>query len=344
MLGLHSIPVIADAYLKNIRGYDAEKVYTAMKTSLLKDTIGYSMRYFVGLKIYKKFGYVPADLEMEATARTLEYAYDDWCMAQMAKAMGKTADYDYFLHRSRNYKNVFDKEMGFMNGRLSNGTFRRPFNPFQSSHRNDDFCEGNAWQWSFFVPHDIQGLATLLGGEKQLANKLDTLFNTTSKLDGNNASGDISGLIGQYAHGNEPSHHIAYMYNSIGQAWKTQRYVNEILTTLYSNTPDGICGDEDTGQMSAWYVFSAMGFYPMNPANQQYEIGSPLFDKVSFKTSTGKMFRITTKNRSKTNIYIQSARLNGKALKKSAISYFDVINGGNLEFVMSNKPNKAWGK
>jgi len=344
MLGLHAVPVITDAYFKNIKGFDIEKAYDAMKVSLLKDTIGYSMRYFVGLKNYKKYGFVPADLEAEATARTLEYAYDDWCMARLAKGLGKKEDAAYFSKRALNYANVFDKEMGFMNGRKSDGNFRCPFNPFQTSHRKDDFCEGNAWQWSFFVPHDVEGLAALMGGKKGLATKLDSLFTISSKLEGENASGDITGLIGQYAHGNEPSHHIAYLYNRLGQAWKTQQYVNRILTTLYQNSPDGICGDEDTGQMSAWFVFSSMGFYPMNPANQEFEIGSPLFDALSFKTAKGTTFRITTENRSKQNIYIQSVSLNGIALKKTTIHYNDILQGGTLHFVMGNTPNKHWGK
>lgn len=257
MIGLPSIPVLTDCYFKNIKTYDVNKAYEAMKVSLMRDTIGFPMRYFEGLINYKKFGYVPADLESEATARTLEYAYADWCMAQMAKALGKDEDNQYFSDRSMNYKNVFDQKAGFMNGRFSNGTFRPNLDPFFSAHRRDDFCEGNAWQWTFFVPQDIEGLSDLLGGKEKLAIKLDSLFAVSSNLSGEGASGDITGLIGQYAHGNEPSHHIAYMYNYVGQPWKTQKIINQILTTLYDNTENGICGDEDTGQMSAWYVFSS---------------------------------------------------------------------------------------
>lgn len=257
MIGLPSIPVLTDCYFKNIKTYDVNNAYEAMKVSLMRDTIGFPMRYFEGLINYKKFGYVPADLESEATARTLEYAYADWCMAQMAKALGKDEDNQYFSDRSMNYKNVFDQKAGFMNGRFSNGTFRPNLDPFFSAHRRDDFCEGNAWQWTFFVPQDIEGLSDLLGGKEKLAIKLDSLFAVSSNLSGEGASGDITGLIGQYAHGNEPSHHIAYMYNYVGQPWKTQKIINQILTTLYDNTENGICGDEDTGQMSAWYVFSS---------------------------------------------------------------------------------------
>ena len=309
----------------------------------MRDTIGFTMRYFEGFLNYKKLGYVPADQEAEATARTLEYAYDDWCMAQMAKAMGKDEDYKYFSDRSLNYRNVFDKKEGFMNGRFANGEFRPGLDPFFSNHRRDDFCEGNAWQWTFFVPHDIEGLGELLGGQDALIIKLDSLFAVKSTLAGEQASGDITGLIGQYAHGNEPSHHIAYMYNYLGQPWKTQKLTNQILTTLYDNTENGICGDEDTGQMSAWYVFSSMGFYPMNPASQRYDIGSPLFDEVSMTLANGARFTVRTKNLSEENIFIQSAKINGSPLTQPYISYGDIIKGGKLEFIMGNIPNMKWG-
>lgn len=343
MIGLPSIPVLTDWYFKNIKNFDVDKAYEAMKVSLMRDTIGYTMRYFEGLINYKKYGYVPADLEAEATARTLEYAYADWCIAQMAKASGKNDDYQYFSNRSMNYKNVYDKESGFMNGRLSNGEFRPNLDPFFSNHRRDDFCEGNAWQWTFFVPQDIEGLGDLLGGKEKLAVKLDSLFSVSSKLAGEQASGDITGLIGQYAQGNEPSHHIAYMYNYVGQPWKTQKLSNQILTTLYDNTVNGICGDEDTGQMSAWYIFSSMGFYPMNPASQKYDIGSPLFDEVIMKLGNGINFTVSAANLSKENIYIQSAKLNGNPLNHPFINYDDIKIGGKLEFIMGDKPNMQWG-
>jgi predicted alpha-1,2-mannosidase len=342
MIGLPSIPVLADCYFKGIIDHEAEKTFEAMKVSLMKDTTGFSMRYFQGLINYKKYGYIPADLEAEATARTLEYAYADWCMARMAKALGKDEDSRYFSDRSMNYKNVFDKKAGFMNGRFSNGEFRPNLNPYYSNHRRDDFCEGNAWQWTFFVPQDVDGLSQLFGGKENLAVKLDSLFSVSSAVAGEGASGDISGLIGQYAHGNEPSHHIAYMYDYAGQPWKTQKLVNQILTTLYDTTVNGICGDEDTGQMSAWYVFSSMGFYPMNPPSQKYDIGSPLFDEVKMRLGNGKIFTVSAKNLTNQNIYIQSAKINGETLKHPYIEYDDIKAGGKLEFVMGDLPNKEW--
>jgi len=344
MIGLPSIPVLTDCYFKDLKNFEVEKTYEAMKVSLMKDTTGFSMRYFQGLINYKKYGYVPADIEAEATARTLEYAYADWCMAQMAKSLGKNEDYQYFSNRSMNYKNVFDKKAGFMNGRFSNGEFRPNLNPFYSNHRRDDFCEGNAWQWTFFVPQDVDGLSELFGGKENLAVKLDSLFSVSSAVAGEGASGDISGLIGQYAHGNEPSHHIAYMYDYVGQPWKTQKITNQILTTLYDTTVNGICGDEDTGQMSAWYIFSSMGFYPMNPASQKYDIGSPLLDEVKIKLGNGITFTVSAKNLSEKNIYIQSAQINGAALNHPFIKYSDIKAGGKLEFVMGDKPNKEWGR
>lgn len=345
MIGVPAIAVMADWQLKKLRGFDSESAYDAMKVSIMRDTIGFSMRYFQGFINYKKYGYVPADLEAEATAKTLEYSYYDWCMAQASKDLGKEEDYQYFMKRSKSYRNVFDKSVGFMNGRFSNGGFRPGLDPFFSNHRRDDFCEGNAWQWTFFVPHDVLGLADLIGGKKQFTVKLDSLFSVTSNISGSGASGDISGLIGQYAHGNEPSHHIAYMYNYVGEPWKTQRLVHQILTTLYNNTEDnGICGDEDTGQMSAWYVFSSMGFYPMNPSSQKYDIGSPLLDEAVMKLGNGKDFTVKALNLSDTNIYVQAAKLNGKPLERPYVLYDEIIKGGKLEFIMGNIPSSLWGK
>ena len=340
MIGLHSLPFIADCYCKGIRNYDTSKALNAMVTSASKDTCGFSMRYFVGLKNYKKYGYVPADLEMESVARTLEYSYDDWCIAQMAKQMGSDSIYRVFNLRSGNYKNVFDRSTGFMRGRFADGSWRTPFNPFESNHRRDDYCEGNAWQWTFFVPHDVTGLARMMGGNKQLEARLDSLFTANSKISGENASGDISGLIGQYAHGNEPSHHVAYLYDYIGQPSKTQYYVREIMDKLYNNSPEGICGNDDTGQMSAWYVFSAMGFYPVRHGTGEYMVGTPMFKHLELKHEKGQLV-IDAPEVSSTNRYIKSIRLNGRKLNRYYLLHNELFSGNvRLQFEMTDKPMK----
>ncbi len=334
MLGLHSLPVIADAYYKGIRDYDAEALFEAMKVSAMRDTTGFSMRYFVGLKNYKKYGYVPADLEMEAVARTLEYAYNDWNIAQMAQMLGKEKDYQFFMNRSQSYRNVFDPAIKLMRGRMADGSWRTPFDPFASNHRRDDYCEGNAWQWSFFVPHDVQGLAELMGGKDELIAHLDSLFGLHSELTGENVSHDISGLIGQYAHGNEPSHHIAYMYNYLQQPRKTQYYVDKILNEQYSTRPDGISGNEDTGQMSAWYVMSSLGLYPVRHGNGEYALGSPQFEKATLRLPNGKELTISARNRTKEINYFDAFSWNGKKLSSPFVNYQQLKEGGKLEFFM----------
>jgi len=339
MVGINSMPLITNCYMNGIRGFDTELAIKAMSESALKDTCGFSMGYFVGLENYKKYGYVPCDLEMEATARTLEYAYDDRAIAQFAKMVNNTEAYNYFYKRSFNYKNVIDPETFLARGRNKDGSWRTPFNPLSSEHRRDDYCEGNAWQWTFFVPHDVDGLAEIMGGKPMLAAKLDTLFTMSSELHGQEVSGDITGLIGQYAHGNEPGHHTIYMYNRVGQPWKTQKYVNQVLTTLYDNTPEGICGNEDTGQMSAWYVFSSLGFYPMDPVSGQYELGAPLFDKATIKLTSGRKFTIEAKNLSDENIYVDKVFLNGVELSRTYITFDEVLNGGELVFHMKKGPS-----
>jgi predicted alpha-1,2-mannosidase len=343
MLGLHAIAIIADCYHKGIRNYDAQLAWQAIKTTAMRDTTGFSMRYFVGLKNYKQYGYVPADLEMESVARTLEYAYNDWNIAQMARMLGKTDEYKYFLNRSASYRNVFDPATKLMRGRLSDGSWRTPFDPFASNHRRDDYCEGNAWQWTFFVPHDVQGLATLMGGKNYLLQRLDSLFNLPSTITGEHASGDITGLIGQYAHGNEPSHHTAYMFACLGQAWKTQRYVSKILRQLYDNTPEGICGNDDTGQMSAWYVMSSLGFYPVRHGDGTYVIGSPQFSRATLQLPNGKQLVIRTNGISSENIYVQSVRWNGSPYEKAFLLHEQLMQGGELVFEMGATPNPSWG-
>ena len=337
MTGYHSIPVIVDAYMKGIKGFDAEKAFEAMKATMMQDERG--------LNFYKKYGYIPYNLLDESVTITLEYAYDDWCVAQMAKALGKTADYEFFSKRSKAYEYLFDAKSGFMRGKSEDGkSWNEPFDPKHSNHReHTDYTEGNAWQHSWFVPHNVDDFIKLHGGNDIFTKRLEQLFTESSEITGNNVSADISGLIGQYAHGNEPSHHIAYMFNHAGQPWRTQYWVRHILDTQYNTTANGLSGNEDCGQMSAWYVFSSMGLYPMNPASGEYEIGSPIFEKSTLNLPNGKTFVIEAENVSKQNFYIQSATLNGKAFEKTAISHQEMQKGGVLHFVMGAQPNKNWG-
>ena len=332
MIGYHAIPVIADAILKGFNGFDINLAYDAMKKSAMKDHLG--------LSFYKSLGYVPDDQEVESVSKTLEYAYDDWCIAQVAQYLEKDEDYKLFSNRAGYYRNLFDPTTNFMRAKLSDGKWKTPFNPRSSEHRNNEYTEGNAWQYSWFVPQDVESLINLFGGKEKFVEKLDSLFITDSKLEGENPSGDISGMIGQYAHGNEPSQHISYIYNFVGQPWKTQARVNQILKTLYNDSPAGLCGNEDCGQMSAWYVFSSIGFYPFNPADQNYLIGSPLFDEVKINLGNGKKFIIRTNNLSEKNIYIKSATLNGNYLTRSFITHKEIMDGGFLEFEMIETPNR----
>lgn len=326
MIGNHAIPVIVEAYLKGFRNFDEEKAYEAMKKTVLNDR--------AGQKAFRDYRYIPWDLENESVSKTLEYAYDYWCVAQMAKALNKEQDYLRFLEYSRYYAHVFDPSTGFMRGKSSTGVWKEPFSPLYSKHRDDEYTEGNAWQYSWFVPHDIEGLIRLNGGKEAFGRKLDSLFTIDSQLEGEQVSPDISGMIGQYAQGNEPSHHVAYLFNYIGQPHKTQFYVNKILTELYTAAPDGLCGNEDCGQMSAWYVFSAMGFYPVNPVDGKYQLGTPLFEKVTIKTGPEKRFVITANKESGKHIYVKKVLLNGKPLDRTWITHEEIMNGGTLEFVL----------
>lgn len=337
MTGIHSMPLITNAYMNGVRNFDTELAMRAMVESAMKDTCGYSMGYFVGLENYKKYGYVPCDMEMESVARTLEYAFDDWAIARFASLTNHPDICKEFRTRSLNYKNVIDPVTLLARGKTKDGLWRTPFYPLRSEHRSDDYCEGNAWQWTFFVPHDIDGLAKLMGGKEVLASRLDSLFTMDSSLEGETVSGDICGLIGQYAHGNEPGHHTIYMYNEVGQPHKTQKYVNEVLTTLYDTTPTGICGNEDTGQMSAWYVFSSLGFYPMDPVSGRYELGAPLFDRAVINLSSGRQFVITAENLSDKNIYVEKVWLNDRSLDRTYITFDELLNGGTLRFKMTDK-------
>lgn len=336
MIGIHSMPLITNCFMNGITGFDVEQALEAMVTSAMKDTCGYSMGYFVGLENYKKYGYVPCDMEMEATARTLEYAFDDESIFRFASLIGNKEVAALFQQRAQNYRNVIDPETYLARGRDSKGGWRTPFHPLRSEHRKDDYCEGNAWQWTFFVPHDVEGLANIMGGKHELEARLDSLFTMSSSLQGENVSGDISGLIGQYAHGNEPGHHTIYMYNQVGASHKTQGYVHQVLNTLYDNTPEGICGNEDTGQMSAWYVFSSLGFYPMNPVSGQYELGTPAFEEAIIHLPSGRDFKIRAQGLSEQNYLVKEVSLNGVKLERTYITFQELLDGGELVFDMTD--------
>jgi len=329
MIGYHAVPVIADAYLKGIRNYDTEKAFQAMKHSANQDKLG--------LKSYKEFGFVPMEEESESVSKTLEYAYDDWTIAQMAKAMDKEDDYTLFLKRAQFYKNVYDPKTQFMRGRFRN-TWFTPFDPYEV---NFNYTEANAWQYSLYAPQDITGLMSLMGGKKALENHLDNLFTAKNETSGRDQI-DITGLIGQYAHGNEPSHHMAYLYNFVNKPSKTQEKIYQILTELYKNDPDGVSGNEDCGQMSAWYVLSSLGFYPVTPGANQYIIGSPLFEKATINLENKKRFTIQAENISDSAIYIEKAFLNDIALNRTFITHNEIIAGGILKFYMTDAPTN-WG-
>ena len=332
MVGNPGIPVLIDIALK---GFDVDKhavLEAAKKTQLFGDR---------GLDLLKKYGYLPYDLEPtnETVAKGLEYALADGCIARLAKALKAEKDYKYFLKRSQSYRDYyFDKQTKFMRGIDSKGRFREPFDPFKVIHRADDYTEGTAWQYIWLVPHDVHGLISAFGGDKPFTNKLDSLFIVQGDM-GKDASPDISGLIGQYAHGNEPGHHIIYLYDYAGQPWKTALRVREVLRTMYHDSVDGLSGNEDVGQMSAWYILSSLGFYQVEPAGGRYVFGSPLFNEAFMNVGNGKTFRIIAHNNSKENMYIQSVKLNGKPYTRCYIDFKDIVRGGTLEFTMGNKPS-----
>lgn len=336
MTGYHAIPVIVEAYLKGIRNFDAEKAFDAMKATMMQNDRG--------LNFYKKYGYIPHEKLDESVTISLEYAYDDWCVAQMAKALDKDDDYALFMKRSASYKHFFDAQTGFMRGKSVKGKWNTPFDPKRSNHReHTDYTEGNAWQHSWFVLHDVPNFIKLHGGKEAFAKRLEQLFVESSEITGDNVSVDISGLIGQYAHGNEPSHHIPYLFNFVAQPWRTQYWVREILKSQYNTTAEGLSGNEDCGQMSAWYVFGAIGLYPFNPASGNYEITSPIFEKTILQLPLGKTFTIIAENTSDKNRYIQSATLNGEKFNQTTISHTTIMKGGELKFIMAATPNKDWG-
>ncbi|HUV35455.1 MAG TPA: GH92 family glycosyl hydrolase [Patescibacteria group bacterium] len=330
MIGYHAVSVIADACAKGIRGFDVGRAYSAMTHSADADLFG--------LDDYRTHGYIPADGDGESISKTLEYAYDDWCIAQVAGALGKEDDYRRYIRRAQYYKNIFDPASGFMRAKM-NATWISPFDPAEVGF---SYTEANAWQYSFYVPQDIEGLITLFGGNEAFSRKLDELFTTSSETSGRDQP-DITGLIGQYAHGNEPSHHMAYLYAYAGMPWKTQQRVREIMSAMYSDRPDGLCGNEDCGQLSAWYVLGALGFYPVTPGSDVYAIGSPLFDAATMDVGEGRSFTVRARNASPDNVYIQAAFLNGEAYEKSFLRHGDIIRGGELMFEMGSTPNTAWG-
>jgi predicted alpha-1,2-mannosidase len=350
MIGAHATSIISDAYTKNIRGYDTELAYKAMMRSIPYDTTGVKVNHPAiwewlmtkGKKYNQEMGFIPADKDVIfATSRGLEYAYNDWALAQVAKDMGKTEDYKWLSERGMRYKKYFDKETGFMRALDSNGKFIGPFNPSFSDHMNSPYCEGNAWQWTWFAPQDVPGLIDLMGGKQAFEKNLDALFNTTAKVEGSEASADISGLIGQYAHGNEPSHHIIYFYNYIDKPFKTQELADKIMKEQYRNAPDGLSGNEDCGQMSSWYILNAIGFYQVAPADPTYTISRPLFDKVTIDLEKGKKLIVKTINNSPQNKYVESVTLNGKTLNSLFFAHDQIASGGELVFKMTNKiPNK----
>nr|WP_199653013.1 GH92 family glycosyl hydrolase [Parabacteroides sp. AM08-6] len=335
MPGYSSVPIIADAYLKGFKGFDAERAFQAMTSTATNDKQN-------GVTYVKEKGYIPCDKIHEATSIAMEYAADDWGTALMAKKMGKTDDYQTYLKRGKYYTQYFDKDINFIRPKMYDGSWRTPYNPFRSIHGVGDFTEGTGWQYTFFVPQHPEGLIELFGGDKTFVAKLDSLFIVEGDM-GEGASSDISGLIGQYAHGNEPSHHIAYLYPYAGEQWKTAEKVRYIQDVFYTDQPEGIIGNEDCGQMSAWHIMSALGFYQVNPSNGVFVFGSPLFEKATIRLPEGKSFEITAQDNNKENIYIQSVTLNGQPYDKSYILYEDIMKGGNLTFIMGNTPNKQFG-
>lgn len=337
MIGYHAVPVIVDAYMKGIGKFDAEKALEAcIATSNIDE--------YRGIGSYKKNGYIPYNVtdkynsENWSLSRTLEYAFDDFCIAEMAQKMGKTDIANEYYKRSQNYRNVFNPATGFMQPIDDKGVFQPNFNPDEYTAH---ICESNAWHYFWSVQHDIKGLVSLTGGQEKFAAKLDSMF--TYIPTGNEELPIFStGMIGQYAHGNEPSHHVIYLYNKVRQPWKAQKYAAQVMHELYFNAPAGLCGNEDCGQMSAWYVFSAMGFYPVNPVSGEYEIGTPLFPEMRLNLSNGKTFTVLAPNVSRENIYIQSVTVNGQPYDKSYITHQQIMDGATVEFVMGNQPGKIW--
>jgi predicted alpha-1,2-mannosidase len=329
MIGYHAVPVIVDAYFKGVKGFDVERAYQAIKTTAMSPD-------YDGVAEYDKLGWVPYDKECESVSKTLEYAYDDWCVAQMAKALGKTADYEHFMKRAGSYKNIFDPENQLMRARRTDGKWREPFDP----QGNIDITEGTSWQYSWYVPQDVHGLIALHGGPEKFTKKLDQLF-VTNDPNGQNDEENF-GTIGSYWHGNEPSHHTIYLYSYAGQNWKAAELLHRVVKRQYGNKPNSLSGNDDCGQMSAWYLFTAMGFYPVCPGSDYYVIGSPCIKKAEMQLSNGKKFTTIAENLSEKNIYIQSVKLNGKDWAKPYLPYSELKDGGTIIYTMGPEPNKTW--
>ena len=336
MIGNHGVPVVAEACLKDLPGIDQEKAYQAIRKSLTEN------HYNSEWDIYDQYGYLPVDLiDREAVSKTLEFGYDDYSAALLAKKLGKQEDYEFFMKRAEYYKNLFDPETKLMRGKDSNGKWRTPFNPFYLCHggtRGGDYTEGNAWQYSWHVQQDVDGLVQLMGGKEAFAAQLDTLFEleVTEEQSGGELW-DVTGLIGQYAHGNEPSHHVIYLYSMIGKNYRTAELAREICDKFYQPRPDGLCGNDDCGQMSAWYMFTALGFYPVNPASGEYVIGSPQLPEATIKLANGKTFTMIAENLSAENKYVKSVWFNDKEITDYKITYAQLMDGGVLKFEMTDK-------
>lgn len=334
MPGNSAVPVVVDALLKGIKGIDTALAWEAVKQTMMGNERG--------LNYIKQYGFIPADSMIESVAMAMEYAIDDAAIALLARSLGKKDDEAYFTLRGLNYRKYFDESVRFMRGKTAATTWRTPFSPQEARHMNDDFCEGNSWQYTWLVPQDVEGLMQLLGGETAFIQKLDSLFSMKADM-GKEASADITGLIGLYAHGNEPGHHIPYLYAYAGQPWKTAGKVRFIMDSLYNNTAAGLCGNEDAGQMSAWYILSALGFYQVNPSDGLFILGSPVVDAATLDAGDGKTFRITVKNNSAANPYIQQVFLNGKELTRSYFTYTEFKQGGELQLLMGPQPSEVFG-
>ncbi len=338
MIANHAVPVVVDAYLKGFRGFDTGLAYQAVKSSLTQNHRNSKW------DVYDKYGYYPFDLvKEESVSRTLESVYDDYCAAQFAKALHKQDDFEYFTRRSGYYRNLFDPQTRLMRGKDSKGIWRTPFNSFGLSHASSsggDYTEGNAWQYTWQVQHDVPGLVQLMGGPDYFTSKLDSLFEMSVKKEQSGFVADVTGLIGQYAHGNEPSHHVAYLYALAGKPWKTEKLVRQITQTKYQDKINGLCGNDDCGQMSAWLIFTNLGFYPVNPCGGEYVLGAPQVKKAALSLANGKTFTVEAVGLTDRNLYVQSVDLNGKRYDKRTISHLDIVKGGTLKFQMGSQPKK----